>query len=555
MAEKAKCGKFLIVFIFFMTVCISGGFFDYVSCYCSVLLSLFLVIISVRKKKIWISKSLDFLAFLILDIFYLVVSLWAVDSGMAIGGFFKILPAVLFYIFLDQYENFRKYLRNLLPVTGVLMTIFSYVMMQFRCFRPLVSVNNRLSGTFQYPNTFAVFLLVCLILVSAMKERIAILYAVILLFGIYKSGSLTTYILTAVLYVVLAICNKRLRKFLLILGIPIVAGICAIVLTQHGMVDMELKSSTFMGRLLYYKDALPVILKHPFGLGYYGYYFTEKLFQTGVYTVLNVHNELLQFMLDVGWVPALFFFFVLIRGIVKKDSNQPVECRIALALLVIHSMFDYDLQFLSMLFVVILLLPKRETREIGIGRVICFLEVACTCLIAIFGVIYGTSYLFYINGNYKEAVKIGNYNTMAKVQLLSECEDYEEAERLALDIEDNNQYIPLVYHTIAQCEYNRGNIEQYIKNKLHALELDPYNYDGYLEYMNTMLSACSQYIQMKDYDSASICVKRMRSIYDLLDQVSDKTSTLAYKIQDQPTLVLPIKYAELINQLEMRINE
>ena len=63
--------------------------------------------------------------------------------------------------------------------------------------------------------------------------------------------------------------------------------------------NISFGASTFLGRILYVQDALPLILKHPFGLGYYGYYFIQQSVQTGVYTVVNAHNELIQILLDV----------------------------------------------------------------------------------------------------------------------------------------------------------------------------------------------------------------------------------------------------------------
>ena len=40
----------------------------------------------------------------------------------------------------------------------------------------------------------------------------------------------------------------------------------------------SLHSSTLLGRLLYAQDALPVILRHPFGLGYRSYTYMQGSF-------------------------------------------------------------------------------------------------------------------------------------------------------------------------------------------------------------------------------------------------------------------------------------
>lgn len=539
-----------------VTMLIGGGYFEYVSSFCLVLLAVVVILVSFQHR-LKIPWSLDFLAFVCLAGAYLLSALWAVDSGIAVGGFYKTLPAVLFFLLLYQFDSFRERLLHYIPVAGVLLTVFTYEMSFFRSFRSYVCVNNRLSGTFQYPNTFAIFLLICIILLAKEKfrDKIDIVYTVILLFGIYKTGSFTTYILAAIVCGILILNNKKIRKIAIPIYLCLLVGVMIYMLLGHEIVDMKLKLSTFTGRLLYAQDALPLIAKHPFGLGYYGYFFMEKSIQTGVYTVVNIHNELLQFLLDIGWLPALFFFFVLIRAVVKKRDGYAVEYKIALATLLVHSMFDFDFQFLSILFLVVLLLPERETKEIVFGNVLCGIEIVCAIILAICAGTYGASNLLYTQGHYDAAITTNSSNTLAKAKKLSESTDLTEAEALAKDIEKSNTCIPTVYAVLAQCEYNRGNMEGYITQKTHALQLDPYNYDGYLEYMNVLLSSCSNYMQAGETDSAKICLKRMESVYDMLDKLAERTSTLGYQIQEKPTLTLPTEYRKLMNQLEMNLDE
>lgn len=547
---------YVMAVICLITVFFGGGYFDYVSAYISIVLVIVMTVFLFRKK-IMIPQTPSFLAFVILAVSYLVTALWAVDSGIAVGGFFKILPAVLFYVVIYQFENLRELLLKYVPLIGVLMTIFSCVMACFRSFASLVSLNGRLSGTFQYPNTFAIFLLVCLILLAknGWNDKMDIVYAFVLLYGIFRSGSFTTYILTGVFCFVLLMMDKKRRRVLVPVYCVIVVAAAILLVAGNRFVDLQLKMSTFLGRILYAKDALPLIAKHPFGLGYYGYYFMESSVQTGVYTVVNVHNELLQFMLDVGILPGLFLYGVLVRAIVRKKDGEPAEYKIAMAALVLHSLFDFDFQFLSILFLVVLLLPESKKREWKNGAVIrCVGTFASVCLIGL-ATMYGTSNLLYTKGHYEASIRVGKYNTMAKIKQLSEMTDFDAAEQLAQNIKKANDQIPLVYDVLAQCEYKRGNLEAYIKQKLHAIKLEPYAYDRYLEYMNILLSSCDMYIQEGETESAQICLKRMASVYDMLDALKERTSALAYRIQDKPQFVLPMEYQKMMNQLEMRVNE
>lgn len=130
---------------------------------------------------------------------------------------------------------------------------------------------------------------------------------------------------------------------------------------------ISLESSTLMGRLLYYRDVLPVILKHPFGLGYMGYYYAQGGFQTGVYATKFVHNELLQFAVDVGWIPTLLFAFALLRRLLARKT--PAMQRMLLFAICAHSMLDFDLQFLSIFLSFSLRWTQRKgKRSYGNGK-------------------------------------------------------------------------------------------------------------------------------------------------------------------------------------------
>ena len=104
--------------------------------------------------------------------------------------------------------------------------------------------------------------------------------------------------------------------------------------------SVSLESSTLLGRILYYIDALPVVLKNPLGLGYYGYYFTQGSFQSGVYSVAFVHNSVLQFLLDVGFIPAIAFMFIVLFSFFSKNSN--FRQRLLIFVLFGHSLFDFE---------------------------------------------------------------------------------------------------------------------------------------------------------------------------------------------------------------------
>lgn len=54
--------------------------------------------------------------------------------------------------------------------------------------------------------------------------------------------------------------------------------------------------------MLYWQDAMNLIVRHPMGVGYMNYYFIQPQIQTGYYFTKTVHNDLLQCVMDNGWL-------------------------------------------------------------------------------------------------------------------------------------------------------------------------------------------------------------------------------------------------------------
>ena len=73
-------------------------------------------------------------------------------------------------------------------------------------------------------------------------------------------------------------------------------------------------------------------------------------------------------MLDIGIIPAFLFYGTMLVTIFKK--NVPGRDRLAVLVIVFHSLLDYDFQFLAMYFVLMLFLDVRRVKEYPVS--ICF---------------------------------------------------------------------------------------------------------------------------------------------------------------------------------------
>lgn len=575
---------------------LGGGYYVSVSALADIFL---LGILSYRmyfQKKVKAAWDLNMAAIAVLAFAYLIVSLWAVDSGMAVLGFVKFLPLLLFYVLVSGEPEQREKMISLLPMLGALMTLFSFLMMQFPAYEEWVSVAGRLAGFFQYPNTYALFMLVCLIVVLWGMERksldwLDVVYALAAVFGIATSGSRTVFVLTAGALVWILIVRSRLRSAALVRkngmengkehskehgkeddvegttgrkkirtilasgGTVLILAVVLAVLALTGNLEVlerftriTLSSSTFLGRLLYARDALPLILTHPFGLGYYGYYFIQQSVQTGVYSVANVHNELLQMFLDVGVIPAVLMCAAVLRSLLAKKTAG--RNRLVLAVLILHSLFDYDFQFLAMGFVLILFLDMRNVKEYKVpaltGTVTGLAGIGSLAL----AVLGGMSDLQYTSGNPELALRIYSGNTLAEIQLLTEADTAEEMRERADLLIAGNEYISVAYSARARAKFSEGDVGGFIEDKQKAIELAPYQYEEYTDYLEILAYCEGQYLDSGSMEDAQICADQAEEIPKMLQELQKKTSWLGWRIADRPQVSLSYENMQLIETMQ-----
>lgn len=109
-------------------------------------------------------------------------------------------------------------------------------------------------------------------------------------------------------------------------------------------------------------DALPVLLKHPFGMGYLGYYYIQNEIQTGVYTVRYIHNDWLQIGLDIGWIPLVLYGVAAVKTWIGKSVS--IRNKMILAVLFLHGLFDFDAQNMFIFLIVLLIMSETEWKWI-----------------------------------------------------------------------------------------------------------------------------------------------------------------------------------------------
>lgn len=551
MEPKKKAFRFtdLILLVGLLLV---GGFHEYISCALAAAMSLYLLVRMLRGKGLRLRWELLTLSVLAVCLCYGLSCFWAVDRGMAPVGFLKYLPVALYLLCLQQEEGSSRAL-TVLPYFGAAVAVLSGVFMHIPGLEAQFSVAGRLAGCFQYPNTFAIFLLVCELLLLKKQEKKLWDYPVLLLLlaGLLYTGSRTAFVVAVLANIAMffALGKKQVRRVLLI-GIGAVAVAAVVMLCIDGSVlrrylTISLTESTFVGRLLYWQDALRLLVKYPMGMGFMGYYYAQQEVQTGVYSVLYVHNDFLQLMLDVGVIPGGLIFGAVIAWFFKKDV-APAD-KITVGALCLHSFFDFNLQFAAM-FCLLLLLMDREG-----AKVLCFRprlpgKLAAGVLAGV--CLYMAAPLALAHWEQRPlADKLYPYNTQNKLAMLEQAQDYETALPLAEQILALNKSFYAPYSIRAAYYFSKGDYSQVIQNQRQALKQNPFSHTEYENYCKMLITGIDLYQKAGNEKGVRLCYQELMAVAQQLKDNENRLSALGKRINDQPVTELSQQVQEIIEKL------
>lgn len=540
--------------IFLFSLLCSGIYYEYQSCVLSIVLLLLLWKEVKRNKEFKWKKNYLAFFFPALPLFYLLSAIWAVDSQMALLGFLKYLPIGIFSVLIMQTSQMRQQILDALPLAGVGLVLLSAAGSLVPVLSEYLVVNGRLAGTFQYPNTFALFLLIALLYLLHQRrfDKKCAAQALVLLAGILATGSRTVYLLLPICLLLGCYFTKEKAIRKMPLGMLAVLGICAaamLLVTNGGPVarimDISLSESTLIGRVLYWKDALPVIVKNPLGLGYLGYYFTQGSFQTGVYAVTHAHNEFVQLFLDVGWIAGAGFVAAIFYSIKKTSASWK---RHLIIVMVLHALVDFDLQYMAVYMVLLSLLPWEN----GAGWNLKYskaLPVAAMCLAVVLAY-SGLGNAAYYFGQQGFAQVFYPKNTLLQIELLKQATDIEGIDAIADQIIQQNDSVALAWDAKTRSAFAQGDVLAMMEYKEKAISLSKYEIAEYTDYLDMLFMVIQMYQEAGDMDSATYCAETAVNIPLRLEAVREQTSSLGWKVQDKPELDLPKEYKEGIDLLK-----
>lgn len=538
----------------------AGLFHEYASCIFAGLLFVFFSAGSFKKgMRIFVGAEsvLIFAAVLM----YALTAFWGVDSGMSAVGAAKMTGVLAFALILMQLEEpQRERLFFCIPAAGAAMTLIGAAALPFPALREFFWTDSRrLGGFFQYPNVFALF---CLLgfLILAERQRKGSVCMLLLLAGILLSGSRSVFFLTAGAVFFAAVFDKGNRKkmaALFLLCVVFAAGYVAVSgRTQNigRFFTASFSASTLLGRLIYAQDAFRLLLRHPFGLGYLGYYYMEPEIQTAVYSVRFVHNDILQLALDIGILPCLFFVFVFLKNIISKRNS--FYRRLMLAVMGAHLLLDFDLEFMSLWYALVLLLhPVRgkewvilsENRKKAVrGAALAF---AFVC------VYFGAAMLPRYFGNPKLSFTLMPFYTEAGKEAAAKEEDMDAAVRMADKLTAQNAYIAEAFDIKAAEACQKQRYGKLISFKKRSLALQKYDMGAYRRYIALLGRALQDAANTGEEEAVMEILSAIAETEDILETVKAQTNPLAYRTRDVPEFSLDSETADYIAQVKGILEE
>ncbi len=540
-----------------------GGYYVFICAAVNIFLIVLFLIGLFRNKSFRISLSFESAVISLIALMYLITTLWAVDKTMSPYGFIKLLVPFLFMLNLFQIESDeRKKLLSFLPLFAGIMTAGSYLLSLIKPLKVLFfdSVGN-FHGAFQYANAFAIYLLIAIIVAvyKPKQNKISIatdiICTVLCIFGIVLSnsrivGALTVFIiiLIAIIFICQKIKQKKAKKaFIGIIIAVFTIGAIAFAVSPIGseIYGKVMSDKSFVLRSIYYNDAFKFALKHPFGKGTYAFYYVQPKIQSANYYVIDVHNDYLQMMVEIGIIPCLLFVAVLIKQLVSKKTD--LMQKLIIFALGAHCFFDYDLQFTSLFIVLLLCIDFGNEKEFESKSKV--IPIVIFAAVIIFDSLLGLSALYNHTGN-QEKSNYYHKNTSATLMLMQDNNDQQFGYDCATQLLENNDYIFEANRVLSNIYYANGRYGEAIEQMELVLEKEPRNINNYEEYIDLCVVAERDYIKSNNTEKAIECAQKIAGVDDSLKELKKNTNKRAILYTKKQKFRVDKEYRAIIKNHE-----
>ena len=370
---------------------------------------------------------------------------------------------------------------------------------------------------------------------------------IILILGIVFSGSRGVAVLGILTLVIICVWKCDWKKIALIvfsITASVAIGIVILNLDISRLLKLTLDSSTLNGRFLYWQDALPLLLKYPLGLGYMGYYFLQPQIQSGNYVTKFVHNDILQIGLDAGIISVIIILAIVVKALISKKIE--VRQKLILLVLFFHSLFDFDLQFTLMAFIGIMCISESSESDILIGKKSKKFFMSVLAITGGISLYFVAAFELAYVGEYDFSLKLYPYNTFAREERMRQkTNDLLDAEYII----EQNGMLPDAYEVRIQNSCENGDTDKITEDVEQLLNNAGYNAEYYNQAVYYLSIALDYSIRSNDMENARETLKTLQAIPDKIEEMHNKTSRLAYKINDKPEIKLETSIENYLDKI------
>ncbi|MBR5127941.1 MAG: O-antigen ligase family protein [Roseburia sp.] len=475
----------------------------------------------------------------------LLVSFWAVDYMDNLMGVLRLMVVCLWmYLVQCRGREEADAAKKSIPLIGCVSIGISVVSLLNPSLEVYFWENNRLSGFFQYANTnglfYALGIMILIYQLQAQKKKMCDLIQIgILLMGLLLSGSRSVLLLLLIWGVYYAVKTAEFRKpfFIGTGGFLALGGLYVAVTGNTSNIgrifSIFTSNSTLWGRLLYYRDAILLLCQKFFGLGRLGYYYSQGTFQSGVYNIKYVHNDFLQVALDYGVIALILL--LIYCGWQIFMGKQGKENKELFVFLLVASLVDLHCQYLLIVMVAYLFCDHGEqVKEKNLKKKWRYAVVSGLSIVFLYvGIATGSGR----QGDYGLALTMLPDYTSVQEDVMLNSMGSDTSYILANQVLEKNPY-NITAH-IARGSFYASNlqVQKCIDDFDMMLELAPYNVDYYKQYDGLLQKMKDAILAIGDdayAEELALIQDRMDSLPDQLEQVKDRTSSLAYMIKDEP---------------------
>ncbi|MGI6745822.1 MAG: O-Antigen ligase [Firmicutes bacterium ADurb.Bin300] len=519
----------------------SGGFQIYACTAVSSFFLIYLAVISSKNSGLKIYFSLASITVAVFALSYLITSFWAVNGFGAVMGFFKFLPVLLFTLILFQKSDEEK--RGIfmyVPFSGVILTVITAPLYFLSLLKDRFYEYGRLHGGFGYANAFALFLLAGIVILFYRsdifpKKWQPYVLTILLSGGIFLSGSRTVFVLLALTLAYFSVKIKNVRKYVLPAFIIFIGAAAAYALITDNTENISrfltsfTKTDTIRIRPVYWKDALPVIFKHPFGTGYEGYSYMQLSFQSASYSNTYLHNDYLQILFDIGFIPAALFIATVLFSFFSKRTGGMEKTLIFI--ICAHLFFDFDLQFLSVFLILILCFDYGNKNKTVLKKKTVQNAVSAFCvLLSSVNIWFFMAAWSEYRGNYETALKLNPALTYSQIMVLRETTSKEKAKETAEHILSQNGYVTVAYDALSLLAASEKDFSSAVQYSRKAISTAKYIIEEYENYFSILQKA---YVYCGETGDTKNTERYRNLILEIPDMIDDAKATLnpkAYEI-------------------------